>query len=726
MARKTILLIDGDDGFAREVAAGMEPRGLRVVSTTSSADGLDLARAARPDLIVVNVELTPTNGWSVCTKLKKDDELKSIPVVLTSSTSTPDTFEKHRKLRTRADEYLLKPYSAADLLRLAAPLVGMEPEPEEDLVLEDESLSLGDFEAPSEDAGFSVADDEPLQGGAAGLLDEPPLGSGMEISLSPIEESLTRLDDDPLGAAPLEQDLPSGGLEELGDASGLLLDSGGGLLEGSLLDAEPFAEEPLAEEELGAEELGAEELGAALGAGLDEEPLDQSDLDSLGLGDDPLEVPSEAELEAQQDEAPELYEDFPADGYGHSAGGAPPATFGSVAVANDELAVFDQAFAQFAGGEEALLEGAADSAADPFLLPGQAFPTEAEAEPPPATPAPESWDAAGAFPEAGAGAEDFQSLGTSDPLAEFAASAGAFDDPFGAPAEDRAPEETAPALDATAAGDGAGASGPGEVTLGLEAMFGGAAPAAEDPPAEESPEPAPEDDSIAESELLAGGAASPFSVPGAPAPRPTSLSFADATALGELEARIASLEAELEGYHQTESTHDAELERLSDELRRRDRELLDLRNQLLEKDRAIHELRESEARLNVEVARARDERIRRDATVKALSARAEQMAGQARRLEVELSASREEVTAVTSLRERIGELEQLVAQSRSELEEARSTAERAVSTLELMQDRLSQAEERAGAAEHRASVLEESLGRARETLRGALAGIEPR
>ena len=44
------------------------------------------------------------NGFSVCNKLKRDPALKDVPLIIMSSESTEETFEQHRRLRTRAEE----------------------------------------------------------------------------------------------------------------------------------------------------------------------------------------------------------------------------------------------------------------------------------------------------------------------------------------------------------------------------------------------------------------------------------------------------------------------------------------------------------------------------------------------------------------------------------------------------------------------------------------------
>ena len=65
------------------------------------------------------------SGYLVCQKLKKDDALKALPLVLTSAEATEETFEKHRTLKARADEYLLKPYTPEALVEKLGALVGL-------------------------------------------------------------------------------------------------------------------------------------------------------------------------------------------------------------------------------------------------------------------------------------------------------------------------------------------------------------------------------------------------------------------------------------------------------------------------------------------------------------------------------------------------------------------------------------------------------------------------
>src|SRR5215470_11128836 len=125
---KRILLIDSDESFTQGLAEAAAAAGFLAYTASDSEEGMARARQDNPDLIVVCVEAQPTNGYMLCTRLKKDDRLKSIPVILTSANATPDSFEKHKKLKTRAEEYLIKPFEAPALFTKINALLGLPEE----------------------------------------------------------------------------------------------------------------------------------------------------------------------------------------------------------------------------------------------------------------------------------------------------------------------------------------------------------------------------------------------------------------------------------------------------------------------------------------------------------------------------------------------------------------------------------------------------------------------
>ena len=184
-----ILLIDAEQPFADQMVGALRARGFAVKHLDDGKDGLDFARDTRPDLIVLCVELPKMSGYSICNKLKKDGDLKNIPLLITSKEATPETFAQHKKLKTRAEEYLIKPFSEADLLEKIGSLIPMPAggassvdEPSSGLDAFDALDSLGGEQHPG--ATETHALDAPDDGGA------PPSNLDGGLGLNAEEEAM--------------------------------------------------------------------------------------------------------------------------------------------------------------------------------------------------------------------------------------------------------------------------------------------------------------------------------------------------------------------------------------------------------------------------------------------------------------------------------------------------------------------------------------------------------
>jgi CheY-like chemotaxis protein len=268
---KKILLIENDPPFAEGLSQALEASGYHVRATGDGKEGLDLARDWTPDAIVLCVELPSMSGYLVCQKLKKDDALKPIPLVLTSAEATAETFEKHRTLKARADEYLLKPYQPEALIEKLGALVGF-PDPADVPAVpvadaDEELVSL------EEEVGLEAADGEPeaeLPGLSLESLPDEPATAEPGAS---VDEDLRLLDDafDGLATAPAPQEAAAA-LDEL---------TGEKPMAGDEVDAAaaslPEDDERAARADLGALDAEAEAALGALG-GPDE------DLPSSPLG----------------------------------------------------------------------------------------------------------------------------------------------------------------------------------------------------------------------------------------------------------------------------------------------------------------------------------------------------------------------------------------------------------------------------------------------------------
>ncbi|MBK8238494.1 MAG: response regulator [Deltaproteobacteria bacterium] len=105
------LIIDADPDAARAIEVVLRPHGFEFTTTQDASDAMTLARTSTPDIIFLRVELPNVSGFSVCNKLRRNDETKYVPLVMYASGVSDDVFNQHRNLKTHADEYLKLPFA---------------------------------------------------------------------------------------------------------------------------------------------------------------------------------------------------------------------------------------------------------------------------------------------------------------------------------------------------------------------------------------------------------------------------------------------------------------------------------------------------------------------------------------------------------------------------------------------------------------------------------------
>jgi DNA-binding response OmpR family regulator len=118
MAGKKILLVDDSINLTQALKKRFEfeLKDVSVFIARNGTDGLALAKAERPDLIILDVNMPDMNGDIVLKKLKSADEgslTKHIPVIILTSN---DPEEKPRFIAAGALDYITSPFSTDELV----------------------------------------------------------------------------------------------------------------------------------------------------------------------------------------------------------------------------------------------------------------------------------------------------------------------------------------------------------------------------------------------------------------------------------------------------------------------------------------------------------------------------------------------------------------------------------------------------------------------------------
>lgn len=120
-----ILLVEDNELNRDMLSRRLARRGFEVVLAGDGQEGLDTARAERPDLVVMDLSLPVLDGWEAIRQLRADPEISAIPVLaLTAHAMAGD---RGQALAAGADDYDTKPVDFARLMTKIDALLAATP-----------------------------------------------------------------------------------------------------------------------------------------------------------------------------------------------------------------------------------------------------------------------------------------------------------------------------------------------------------------------------------------------------------------------------------------------------------------------------------------------------------------------------------------------------------------------------------------------------------------------
>ena len=109
MYKPSIILIEDEEDIAALVKLQAEMSGYRLHVEVDGLNGLLAVKREKPDLVILDIMLPGQSGLDVCRKMKNDDDLKDIPVIMISAKS--EELDVVLGLELGADDYVTKPFS---------------------------------------------------------------------------------------------------------------------------------------------------------------------------------------------------------------------------------------------------------------------------------------------------------------------------------------------------------------------------------------------------------------------------------------------------------------------------------------------------------------------------------------------------------------------------------------------------------------------------------------
>ena len=117
MSKEHILVVEDEEDIQELIEYNLAREGYRVTCVGSGEEGVKVARAQLPDLVVLDLMLPGRDGLEVCKTLRADDRTARIPILMLTAKS--EEADVVLGLELGADDYLGKPFSPRVLVARA-------------------------------------------------------------------------------------------------------------------------------------------------------------------------------------------------------------------------------------------------------------------------------------------------------------------------------------------------------------------------------------------------------------------------------------------------------------------------------------------------------------------------------------------------------------------------------------------------------------------------------
>jgi DNA-binding response OmpR family regulator len=116
-----VLVVDDEAPIRLLCEVNLSLAGMEVLQAQDGAEGLELARAAKPDLVLLDLMMPRVDGWTVAQGLVEHEDTRGIPFLFLTARAT--AADRRRAEELGALGYILKPFDPVKLPPLVADVI---------------------------------------------------------------------------------------------------------------------------------------------------------------------------------------------------------------------------------------------------------------------------------------------------------------------------------------------------------------------------------------------------------------------------------------------------------------------------------------------------------------------------------------------------------------------------------------------------------------------------
>src|SRR3546814_8838706 len=121
-ASVTVLVVEDDPVILRLLEVNYQLEGFNGLAPQDGAEGIELARAEHPDVIISDIMMPKVSGLELVQAVKGDPDLAATPIILLSAKA--QSADLKSGLDAGADDYVTKPFEPLDLVDRVNALLG--------------------------------------------------------------------------------------------------------------------------------------------------------------------------------------------------------------------------------------------------------------------------------------------------------------------------------------------------------------------------------------------------------------------------------------------------------------------------------------------------------------------------------------------------------------------------------------------------------------------------
>ena len=122
---KTVLVVDDDPDAREYLTTVLQDNGFMATTANDGVEAIAAIEQRVPDLVALDISMPEKSGVAVYRKLKEDERLKNVPVIIVTGIS--EEFERFISTRRQVpppEGYISKPVDAEEFLRKVRDLIG--------------------------------------------------------------------------------------------------------------------------------------------------------------------------------------------------------------------------------------------------------------------------------------------------------------------------------------------------------------------------------------------------------------------------------------------------------------------------------------------------------------------------------------------------------------------------------------------------------------------------